>query len=144
MLLLLLLGCWIAPHLKSAKAAFDLMLLIGAGSGSIFLLRWFWMRINAWTEITGMGVSFAVALVMQFGFPEMPPWKKMMITIGITTASWLAVTLLTKPTDSAVAEKFKSTVRAEGRDVGKGLLLTTLSAMVIFTMIWAVGKVLFR
>jgi hypothetical protein len=89
-------------------------------------------------------VSFAVALVMQFGFPEMPPWKKMMITIGITTASWLAVTLLTKPTDSAVAEKFKSTVRAEGRDVGKGLLLTTLSAMVIFTMIWAVGKVLFR
>ena len=144
MLLLLLLGCWIAPHLKSAKAAFDLMLLIGAGSGSIFLLRWFWMRINAWTEITGMGVSFAVALAMQFGFPEMPPWKKMMITIGITTASWLAVTLLTKPTDSAVAEKFKSTVRAEGRDVGKGLLLTTLSAMVIFTMIWAVGKVLFR
>ena len=144
MLLLLLLGCWIAPHLKSAKAAFDLMLLIGAGSGSIFLLRWFWMRINAWTEITGMGVSFAVALAMQFGFPEMPPWKKMMITIGITTASWLAVTLLTKPTDSAVAEKFKSTVRAEGRDVGKGLLLTTLSAMAIFTMIWAVGKVLFR
>ena len=144
MLLLLLLGCWIAPLLKSAKAAFDLMLLIGAGSGSIFLLRWFWMRINAWTEITGMGVSFAVALAMQFGFPEMPPWKKMMITIGITTASWLAVTLLTKPTDSAVAEKFKSTVRAEGRDVGKGLLLTTLSAMVIFTMIWAVGKVLFR
>ncbi len=143
MLLLLLLGCWIAPHLKSAKAAFDLMLLIGAGSGSIFLLRWFWMRINAWTEITGMGVSFAVALAMQFGFPEMPPWKKMMITIGITTASWLAVTLLTKPTDSAVAEKFKSTVRAEGRDVGKGLLLTTLSAMVIFSMIWAVGKVLF-
>ena len=144
MLLLLLLGCWIAPLLKSAKAAFDLMLLIGAGSGSIFLLRWFWMRINAWTEITGMGVSFAVALVMQFGCPEMPPWKKMMITIGITTASWLAVTLLTKPTDSAVAEKFKSTVRAEGRDVGKGLLLTTLSAMVIFAMIWAVGKVLFR
>ena len=144
MLLLLLLGCWIAPHLKSAKAAFDLMLLIGAGSGSIFLLRWFWMRINAWTEITGMGVSFAVALAMQFGFPEMPPWKKMMITIGITTASWLAVTLLTKPTDSAVAEKFKSTVRAEGRDVGKGLLLTTLSAMVIFSMIWAVGKVLLR
>ena len=144
MLLLLLLGCWIAPLLKSAKAAFDLMLLIGAGSGSIFLLRWFWMRINAWTEITGMGVSFVVALAMQFGFPEMPPWKKMMITIGITTASWLAVTLLTKPTDSAVAEKFKSTVRAEGRDVGKGLLLTTLSAMVIFTMIWAVGKVLFR
>ena len=50
MLLLLLLACWIAPHLKSAKAAFDLMLLIGAGSGSVFLLRWFWMRIKDDTE----------------------------------------------------------------------------------------------
>ncbi len=144
MLLLLLLGCWIAPFLKSAKAAFDLMLLIGAGSGSIFLLRWFWMRINAWTEIAGMGVSLVAALVLQFGFPAMAPWKRMMVAICITTASWLAVTLLTKPTDAAVAAKFKAAVRAEGRDVGKGLLLTALSAMAIFAMIWAVGKVLFK
>ncbi|MBQ3097358.1 MAG: Na+:solute symporter, partial [Kiritimatiellae bacterium] len=92
MVLLLLLGCVIAPFLKSAKGAFDLMLLIGAGSGSIFLLRWFWMRINAWTEITGIVVSFVAALVLQFGFPELLPWQKMMITIAITSASWLAVT----------------------------------------------------
>ena len=144
MLLLLLLGCALAPGLKSARAAFDLMLLIGAGSGPVFLLRWFWMRINAWTEIAGMGVSFAVALVMQFGFPEMQPWQRMLLVIAITSASWLAVTLLTKPTDAAVAAKFKAAVRADGRDVGKGLLLTTLSAMAIFTMIWAVGKVLFK
>ncbi len=144
MLLLLLLGCWIAPHLKSAKAAFDLMLLIGAGSGSVFLLRWFWMRINAWTEIAGMGVSFVVALVLQFGFPDMLPWQRMLVTIAITSASWLLVTFLTKPTEEAVAQKFKAAVRADGRDVGKGLLLTTLSAMAIFAMIWAVGRVLFR
>lgn len=144
MLLLLLLGCALAPGLKSARAAFDLMLLIGAGSGPVFLLRWFWMRINAWTEIAGMGVSFAVALVMQFGFPAMAPWQRMMVVICITTASWLAVTLLTKPTDAAVAAKFKAAVRADGRDVGKGLLLTALSAMAIFAMIWAVGKVLFK
>ena len=122
MLFLLLLACWIAPMLKSAKAAFDLMLLIGAGSGSVFLLRWFWMRINAWTELTGMGVSFVVALVLQFGFPEMLPWQRMLITIAITSVSWLAVTFLTRPTDPAVAARFQSAVRASGRDVGIFLL----------------------
>ena len=139
MLLLLLLGCWIAPHLKSAKAAFDLMLLIGAGSGSIFLLRWFWMRINAWTEIAGMGVSFAVALVLQFGFPDLLSWQRMLITIAITSASWLVVTFATAPTDRATAAKFKSAVRAEGRDVGRGLVLMSVSAFAIFDMMYAVG-----
>ncbi len=144
MLALLLLGCWIAPHLKSAKAAFDLMILIGAGSGSIFLLRWFWMRINAWTEITGMGVSFVVAIVLQFGFPELLPWQKMLIAIAVTSASWLAVTFLTKPTDAAVAARFRAAVRAEGRDVGKGVLYTALASFAIFFLMWLVGFAIFR
>ena len=139
MLALLLLGCWIAPHLKSAKAAFDLMLLIGAGSGSVFLLRWFWMRINAWTEITGMGVSFVVALVLQFGFPNLLPWQRMLITIAVTSASWLAVTFLTKPTDAAVADRFRAAVRADGRDVGRGVLLTAIAAFTVYDMMYAVG-----
>ena len=139
MLVLLLLGCWIAPHLKSAKAAFDLMLLIGAGSGSVFLLRWFWMRINAWTEITGMGVSFVVALVLQFGFPDLLPWQRMLITIAVTSASWLAVTVLTKPTEAAVAERFRAAVRADGRDVGRGVLLTAIAAFTVYDMMYAVG-----
>ena len=139
MFLLLLLACWLAPHLKSAKAAFDLMLLIGAGSGSIFLLRWFWMRINAWTEIAGMGVSFVVALVLQFGFPGLLPWQKMLITIAITTASWLTVTFLTRPTDAGTAAKFKAAVRADGRDIGKGLALMAVSAFALFDMMYMVG-----
>ena len=139
MVLLLLLGCVIAPFLKSAKGAFDLMLLIGAGSGSIFLLRWFWMRINAWTEITGIVVSFVAALVLQFGFPELLPWQKMMITIAITSASWIAVTFMTAPTDEATAMRFKAAVRAEGRDVGKGVLLTAIAAFAVYDMMYAVG-----
>ena len=143
MLALLLLGCWIAPHLKSAKAAFDLMLLIGAGSGSVFLLRWFWMRINAWTEIVGMGVSFAVALVLQFGFPELLPWQKLLITIAATSASWLAVTFLTKPTEAVVAARFRAAVRAEGRDVGRGVLLTAIASFAVYDMMYAVGAWLY-
>ncbi len=139
MLALLLLGCALAPHLKSAKAAFDLMLLIGAGSGAIFLLRWFWMRINAWTELTGMFVSFIVALVLQIGFPALVSWQKMLITIAVTSASWLAVTFLTKPTDAATAARFKAAVRADGRDVGKGLVLMSVASFALFDLMYMVG-----
>ena len=139
MLALLLLGCALAPHLKSAKAAFDLMLLIGAGSGAIFLLRWFWMRINAWTELTGMFVSFAVALALQFGFADWPSWRKMLVTIAVTSVSWLAVTLLTKPTDAATAARFKAAVRADGRDVGKGIVLTAVASFALFDLMYMVG-----
>ena len=139
MLALLLLGCALAPHLKSAKAAFDLMLLIGAGSGAIFLLRWFWMRINAWTELTGMFVSFAVAFVLQLGFPELVSWQKMLITIAVTSASWLAVTFLTPPTDAATAARFKAAVRADGRDVGKGIVLTAVASFALFDLMYMVG-----
>ena len=139
MLALLLLGCALAPHLKSAKAAFDLMLLIGAGSGAIFLLRWFWMRINAWTELTGMFVSFAVAFVLQLGFPELVSWQKMLVTIAVTSASWLAVTFLTPPTDAATAARFKAAVRADGRDVGKGIVLTAVASFALFDLMYMVG-----
>ena len=139
MLALLLLGCALAPHLKSAKAAFDLMLLIGAGSGAIFLLRWFWMRINAWTELTGMFVSFAVAFVLQLGFPELVLWQKMLITIAVTSVSWLAVTFLTPPTDAATAVRFKAAVRADGHDVGKGLVLTAVASFALFDLMYMVG-----
>ena len=72
-ILLMLGGCILAPMLASAKSAFDLMIQIGAGTGIIFLLRWFWMRINAWSEIVAMSVSFVCAVYFQLaGAPEMP------------------------------------------------------------------------
>ena len=59
-------------------------------------------------------------------------------------ACWLAVTFLTKPTEAAVAERFRAAVRAEGRDVGKGVLYTALASFAIFFMMWLVGFVIFR
>jgi len=97
-----------------------------------------------WTVIAGMGVSFVVAIVMQCGYGHLDPQKKMLVTIAITSVSWLAVTFLTKPTDEATWVRFKSAVRANGRDVGKGVLYTALSAFAIFFLMWAVGAVLFR
>ena len=73
--LLMLLTAVISPFLISAGAVFNLILQIGAGTGLIYLLRWFWMRINAWSEITAMAVSFLVAVFLQLVYPHLggPP-----------------------------------------------------------------------
>lgn len=146
-LVLIVLGCSLAPFVGSAKSGFDLMVQIGAGTGAIFLLRWFWMRINAWTEIVGMVVSFLAAVFFQIIWPMISPdpllfWEKLLWTIAVTTVFWLAVTLLTKPEKPELIANFKSLVRAEGCDVGKGLLKAFFASMGIFAIMWGIGKLI--
>ena len=146
-LVLIVLGCSLAPFVGSAKSGFDLMVQIGAGTGAIFLLRWFWMRINAWTEIVGMVVSFLAAVFFQIIWPKISPdpllfWEKLLWTIAVTTVFWLAVTLLTKPEKPEVIANFKSLVRADGNDVGKGLLKAFFASMGIFAIMWGIGKLI--
>ncbi len=146
-LVLIVLGCSLAPFVGSAKSGFDLMVQIGAGTGAIFLLRWFWMRINAWTEIVGMVVSFLAAVFFQIIWPKISPdpllfWEKLLWTIAVTTVFWLAVTLLTKPEKPELIANFKSLVRAEGCDVGKGLLKAFFASMGIFAIMWGIGKLI--
>ena len=144
---LIVLGCSLAPLVGSAKAGFDLMVQIGAGTGAIFLLRWFWMRINAWTEIVAMLVSFLAAVFFQIIWPHISPvpllfWEKLLWTIAVTTVFWLAATFLTKPEKPEVIARFKSLVRADGRDVGKGLLKAFFASMAIFAIMWGIGKLI--
>ncbi len=80
----------VALLLDNALQAFHILLQIGAGTGLIFILRWFWWRINAWTEITGMVVSFAVALYLEIfhaklGFAPFPVHINLLIGVSITT-----------------------------------------------------------
>ena len=142
--LLMVAACLIAPFLQSAKSAFDLMLLIGAGTGPIFLLRWFWMRINAWSEIAGLVTGLVAAVFLHIVWPHLfgaplQPWVKILWGTIATTVAWVAVTLITKPEPAAVLEKFRSTVRADGRDVGKGLVMMTLAAFACFGAMYATG-----
>jgi len=104
--LLMILAALLALALSNALQAFNILLQIGAGTGLIFILRWFWWRINAWTEISAMIVSFVIALVFEIGFPEVPSHIKLLTGIGVTTAAWLIVTFLTKPTDQETAIEF--------------------------------------
>ena len=138
-------GCALAPLIESAKSGFDLMVQVGAGTGIIFLLRWFWMRINAWTEIVAMLVSFLCAVFFQIVWPHLSAtpllfWQKLLWTIAVTTVAWLAATFMTRPENPEVVARFKSLVRADGRDVGRGLLLAFLAAVGIFASMALVAK----
>jgi Na+/proline symporter len=92
----------ITLYMESIAGAWKLLILTGAGTGSVLLLRWYWWRINAWSEVSAMVSAFIVSVAMQmtFGFdsarPEDEAWI-MIITVAITTVVWLAVTFATKP-----------------------------------------------
>ena len=142
---LVILGSLMVPLFGSAKAGFDMMVQIGAGTGLIFLLRWFWMRINAWTEIVAMVVSFLCAVFFQFIWPSLSDvsllfYEKLLWTIVVTTIAWVAATFVTKPEKPEVISKFKSLVRADGRDVGKGLLKMFIASIAIYAFMWGITK----
>lgn len=103
--------------LESARGSFNLLLSIGAGTGLLYLLRWFWWRINAWSEIAAMVSSFALALivfVMEQRGTAWPSHLTLIGTVGVTTAVWIAVTYMTTPTDEATLQRFYRLARPAG------------------------------
>jgi len=118
--LLMFFAALLALELSNALQAFDILLQIGAGTGMIFILRWFWWRINAYTEITGMVVSFIVAIYFELvhdriGMEPLLSHEKLLIGVAITTAAWLIVTLLTGPEKNSVLRGFYQLVQPASR-----------------------------
>lgn len=116
---LMIVSAVVALSLQNAKQLFDIIILFGAGTGLIFILRWFWWRINAWSEISAMFVSGFVSLFFNFNswgknlFADtggadalFPSWGKIVIVVLITTLVWLAATFLTKPDDTETLRAF--------------------------------------
>ncbi|OOG69424.1 sodium:solute symporter family protein [Algoriphagus sp. A40] len=111
---LMVLSAILALALSSALDAFNILLQIGAGTGMIFILRWFWWRINAYTEISAMAISFVVAIFFEvinpkvgwIAIPENQMYLKLVYSVSITTVGWLLVTFLTKPEKDEVLLSF--------------------------------------
>jgi SSS family solute:Na+ symporter len=104
--------------LSTAGEAFQLLLSIGAGTGLIYLLRWFWWRINAWSEIAAMAASFSIALgllIARKNGLELSSEAALVWSVALTTVVWVAVTFLTPPTDVETLRRFHRTVRPAGR-----------------------------
>jgi SSS family solute:Na+ symporter len=117
---LIILSSVVSLWLENALQAFQILLQVGAGTGLIFLLRWFWWRINAWSEISAMIISFVVALFFTFGprwfgFTPLHPSLSLVIGVAITTVGWIVVTLLTRPVDGATLQAFYDKIRPAGR-----------------------------
>jgi len=101
-LLLTVISAVITRYMDSIAAAWQLLIVTGAGTGTVLILRWYWWRINAWSEVAAMTTAFAVSVLLQtaFGMSSGDPLgfaHIMLITVAITTAVWLLVTFLTPP-----------------------------------------------
>jgi len=103
-------------YLTSIAGAWKLLIVTGAGTGLVLLLRWYWWRINAWSEVSAMATAFVTSLALQVvgGLDSDKPldfaWI-MIITVAVTTAVWLTVTLLTKPESTQTLLKFYTRAR---------------------------------
>ncbi len=116
---LTILSAVVTFYMTSIAGAWKLLIVTGAGTGLVLLLRWYWWRINAWSEVSAMISAFVVSVAMQLGWgldsddPVGFAWI-MIVTISITTAVWLAVTLLTRPEPAETLVAFYRRVRPSG------------------------------
>ena len=117
---LMVVACTLALFLENALQVFNIVLQIGAGTGLLFLLRWFWWRINAATELTAMIVSFVLAMYFQgagtYGWPGggFADWERLLIIVALTTAAWVTVAYTTRPTDERVLLDFYRKIKPAG------------------------------
>ena len=160
---LTLVSAVVTLYLDSIAGAWKLLLVTGAGTGGVLLLRWYWWRINAWSEVSSMITAFIVSVTLQSGFkmnsdkPVDFAWI-MIITVSITTVVWLSVTFLTgpEPRDVLIAfyrrtkpspsgwgpiAKLAPDVRA-ARDGLSNLLDWAAGCMLIYGVLFGVGKLL--
>jgi solute:Na+ symporter, SSS family len=114
---------------QDAEQAFQILLQIGAGTGLVFLLRWFWWRVNAWSELSAMLVSFAVAVyflgkitlepigipfTLTWPVPAWDAWLQLVVSVVVTTIGWLTVTFLTPPAKAETLRSFHELIKPMG------------------------------
>jgi SSS family solute:Na+ symporter len=166
--ILFLASAALALLLTNALQLFDFILMFGAGTGLIFILRWFWWRINAWSEISAIFVSGIVSVLFNmevislvlFGESAlMPEYMKFPMVVFITTVVWLVVTFSTPAEDKEVLLSFyKKTVpggpgwkaivgneqiASEGWSVPSGILAMLLALAMIYSMLFATGYLIY-
>ena len=160
--LLMVLACAVSLTIESALGVFQILLQIGAGTGLLYLLRWFWWRINAATELAAMVASFSIALLMPLVGPELDTWLQLVIGVGLTTACWLPFAYVGAPTEEATLISFyrkirpagpgwKHIARVAGSDVSTKqtggltvpLLASVLGSIGIYALMFATGYLLY-
>ena len=170
-IILMIFSCIIALLLSNALQAFSILLQIGAGTGLLFILRWFWYRINIYSEISAMIISFLVALYLQIvhpriGFEVISTEVQLIIGVSVTTLSWILITYLTPSEDKRVLRDFykkiqpggigwkkvvddakKEGVNIEGNkeawDVPTGIICMVLGCLFVYSILFSIGSLLY-
>jgi len=153
----IILGAGLGLFLTSAGQAFNLLLMIGAGTGLIYILRWFWWRINAYTEIVAMISSLVIAFYLNFGGLQIADWSKIIIGALLTTFTWLFATFITPPDDQETLQNFvdkvnpggpgwkryPSRINAEPWIVPKGIFSMFLGCTAVYGFLLSTGQFIY-
>ncbi len=161
--LLVIASAWVSVRLGSIASGWQVVLQIGAGTGAVYILRWYWWRINAWSEISAMACSLIVTIILSrwqpfAGSSSLIFAKGALATTIITTLVWLTVTFLTKPEPDEVLVRFYRRVRPDVRgwrriaaqagdsqphqDIGGNLIAWALGCAMIYMCLFGTGKLL--
>ena len=165
--LLMVFSAFFALFLNNSLQAFGIILQIGAGTGLIFILRWFWYRVNVYSELTAMIVSFLVAIMFEFIIPNnFSVEEKLIIGVMITTVSWLIVTLITPPSSMETLQNFYKKIQPGGPgwkkvieeseakginitgkkekwDVPSGILCMLFGSISVYSILFGIGYLLY-
>ena len=165
--LLMVFSAFFALFLNNSLQAFGIILQIGAGTGLIFILRWFWYRVNVYSELTAMIVSFLVAIMFEFIIPNnFSVEEKLIIGVTITTISWLIVTLITPPSSIETLQNFYKKIQPGGPgwkkvieeseakginitgkkekwDVPSGILCMLFGSISVYSILFGIGYLLY-
>jgi Na+/proline symporter len=165
--LLMVFSAFFALFLNNSLQAFGIILQIGAGTGLIFILRWFWYRVNVYSELTAMIVSFIVALAFEFIIPNnFSVEEKLIIGVTITTISWLIITLITPPSNMETLQNFYKKIQPGGPgwkkvieeseskgititgkkekwDVPSGILCMLFGSISVYSILFGIGYILY-
>ena len=155
-ILSIFLGGGLGLFLTSAGQAFTLLLMIGAGTGLIYILRWFWWRINAYTEIVAMISSLAIAVYFNFGNSSLEEWEKIVFGAMLTTIVWVVATFVTPPDDEKTLQNFVKKINPGGPGwskysmttgepwvLPKGILLMVLGCIAVYSILIGVGQLIY-
>lgn len=147
--LLMLFAALFSFYLQSAKGVFDLLLQIGAGTGLLFILRWFWSRINPYSEIAAMAISFLIAVFffingkLDAPIIEIPGYWQLIIGVFVTTIGWIIVTLLTQPTDAETLRKFDQLIfenENKFKNIGYKVIGFITGTIGVYSFLFATGN----
>ncbi len=155
----------ITHYMDSIAGAWKLLIVTGAGTGAVLILRWYWWRINAWSEVSAMATAFVVSIVLQTAFhldsdnPVQFAYL-ILITVAVTTVVWLVVTFATAPESDATLVGFYRRVRPSvsgwsrvarlapevtaSSDLGWNLLDWLCGCALIYGALFGIGKIILK